>query len=64
MYTFATDADAKAFSDTVVANVTNCAKTKQTASVTALAKVAGAASGQLFTVDQRKTCLLYTSRCV
>ena len=55
VYTFATDADAKAFSDTVVANVTNCAKTKQTASVTALAKVAGAASGQLFTVDQRKT---------
>lgn len=55
VYTFATDADAKAFTDTVVANVTNCAKTKQTASVTALAKVAGAASGQLFTVDQRKT---------
>ncbi|HQA31367.1 MAG TPA: hypothetical protein PKX10_08110 [Propioniciclava tarda] len=55
VYTFATDADAKAFSDTVVANVTNCARTKQTASVTALAKVAGAASGQLFTVDQRKT---------
>ncbi len=55
VYTFANEADAKAFSDGVIASVTDCPKQQATATVTPLGRLEAPASGQLFTVDQRKT---------
>ena len=53
LYTFNTDADAKAFAAGVVSSITGCAKRTGTAVVTPLGTVSAPASGQLFTVDQR-----------
>jgi hypothetical protein len=55
VYTFASEADAKAFVDSVSANITDCAKTQATATVAAAGTLPQPASGSLFTVDQRKT---------
>lgn len=55
VYSFTSEADAKALADTIASNVANCAKGQATATVSALGKLAAPASGQLFTVDQRKT---------
>ena len=55
VYTFASEADAKAFVDAVSANITDCPKTQATATVAAAGQLPAPASGNLFTVDQRKT---------
>lgn len=55
VYTFGSDADAKAFSSTVIKNIKGCETREQTATVKAGATLPSPANGQLFTVDQLVT---------